>query len=253
MTTFLPAVRKNRATAFPATPAPRIPAVSVMSIPSRWVMGCSGGVASPRDWFRCTSEPHPRQGDSPSPPRCDSPGPVSPPLRLLVALTVKPDTGRGEQSSHPPCDRLRFARRGGRLAPSPGKAITGPGTRHHDPFGRIDVLKSPNGPWCLSRACLLPPGPAPAGAVCARCARRASGSSRAGRAGRSDASRRDRPRPQPAARGIPRRLSWVTRHSCTRLSWWVIRPRFPGVVRSWIRSLLQWRGRGWGRGGGGSD
>jgi len=106
----------------------------------------------PRDWFRCTSEPHPRQGDSPSHPRCDSPGLVSPPLRLLVALTVQPDTGRGEQSSYPRCDLLRFARRGGRLAPSPGKAITGPGSGHHGPFGKIDVLNSPNGPWCLSPA-----------------------------------------------------------------------------------------------------
>src|SRR5580704_19390505 len=41
MTTFLPAVRKNRATAFPASPAPRITTVCVMSIPSRWVLGCS--------------------------------------------------------------------------------------------------------------------------------------------------------------------------------------------------------------------
>jgi hypothetical protein len=35
----------------------------------------------------------------------------------------------------------------------PGEAITGPGTGRHGPFGRIDVLNSPNGRWCLSRAC----------------------------------------------------------------------------------------------------
>ena len=97
----------------------------------------------PIGFFGCMSKPHPRRGEPSSHPRCDSPGPGSPALRLLVAPAVKPDAGRGEQSSHPGviCSAL------------PGEAITGPGTGRHGPFGRIDVLNSPNGRYCLSRAC----------------------------------------------------------------------------------------------------
>jgi len=51
-----------------------------------------------------------------------------------------------------------LCREGCQFAPSPGEAIIGPGTTHHGPFGRIEVLNSLNGRWCLSRACLLAPG-----------------------------------------------------------------------------------------------
>jgi hypothetical protein len=113
-----------------------------------------------RDWFRCTSELHPRQGDSSSHPRCDSPGPVSPLLRLLVALAVGPDTGRGAQSSHPGV--ICCAWPGGAAGSHRRRAgpITGPAAGHHGPFGRIDLLKGPNGRWCPSRARLLLSGPA---------------------------------------------------------------------------------------------
>jgi len=90
-----------------------------------------------RDWFRCTSEPHPRQGDSSSHPRCDSPG-----------RAVWPETGR-VSSHHIPgviCSALPEERPGCTVA---SKAITDPGTGHHGPFGRIDVLKGPDGRWCL--------------------------------------------------------------------------------------------------------
>jgi hypothetical protein len=91
--------------------------------------GMFGIVAGPRDWFRCTSEPHRWQGDSSSHSRCDSLGPA-----------VEPETGR-VSSRHIPgaiCSALPEERPGRTVA---SKAITDPGTGHHGPFGRIDVLK----------------------------------------------------------------------------------------------------------------
>jgi hypothetical protein len=38
----------------------------------------------------------------------------------------------------------------------PEEAVTGTGTTRHWPFGKIEILYLPNGPWCLPPACFLP-------------------------------------------------------------------------------------------------
>ena len=91
-------------------------------------------------------------------------------------------------------------------------AVTGTGTARHCPSGTTGGLDGPDGPWCLPPACLLPPGPgASPGAAADRGRYRRSQPGGLMPADAIGLGLRQRP-------GIPRRVSWVTYHCCTRPS-----------------------------------
>ena len=106
-------------------------------------------------------------------------------------------------------------------------AVTGTGTARHCPSGTTGVFDGPDGPWCLPPACLLPPGPgASPGAAADRGRYRRSQPGGLMPAGAIGLGLRQRP-------GIPRRVSWVTHHCCTRPSPSLMTSR--QACRSWCQ------------------